>query len=331
MKDKTLKIGVHVFAPLAFKDKNAWTGFEIELWEKIAKRLGLEFEYKEESNFSDLLSKTANGGYDVAIAGISRTVERSGNLNMSFSTLYSGLGIISRKGASLSIKDIGKNVVESGVGKVALLLLLAAFIYANLFWLVEQGQSVSATYLSGVLESFWWAIVTFSTVGYGDIYPLSIAGKLFGVFVIMTGLAIFGLYVGSLSSTLTIEKGKALINDARDLFGAKVGTKKGTTTMSYLNERGATVKEYGTIKEAYRALVTGKVEAVVFDAPVLRYDLKNLPSAFALSGDVFAGQSYAFMMPKTKESEDLIERIDQEIVREHNTGEYDKLYAKYFN
>ena len=103
-----MKIGVHNFKPVVFQKEKEWVGFEIEIWEKIAQTLNIEYEFVENKHFSDLLVKTTVGTYDMAIAGITRTVERAKQFHMSFFTLDTGLGIATIPTQSFSIKDLLK-------------------------------------------------------------------------------------------------------------------------------------------------------------------------------------------------------------------------------
>lgn len=49
-------------------------------------------------------------------------------------------------------------------------------------------------------SGFWWAVVTFTTVGYGDIYPVTIWGRLLGGFISMIGIAMIAIPTGIISS-----------------------------------------------------------------------------------------------------------------------------------
>ena len=53
-------------------------------------------------------------------------------------------------------------------------------------------------------DSLWWAIVTLTTVGYGDIVPKTTGGRVTGVMIMITGVAILGVLAGSLASFFRI-------------------------------------------------------------------------------------------------------------------------------
>ena len=61
---------------------------------------------------------------------------------------------------------------------------------------------------SSVFHSFWWAIVTLTTVGYGDIYPLTLGGRIFTFFILILGLGVVGIPAGLIASALTAVRRK---------------------------------------------------------------------------------------------------------------------------
>lgn len=328
MAKKKLVIGVHQFPPIVESRQGSWSGFEIEVWERVASRLCLDFDYVEVEAFKDLLDRTESGELDISMAGISRTVERKEKLVMSFLTLGSGLSILSRKIKKLPVRDLVKKLLTSGLGVMFLILTVTAFIVSNLYWLIERGQSVAMEYLPGILDAFWWAIVTFSTVGYGDISPESVFGKIFSIFAILFGLSIFGLYIGNLSASMAVERVRSEITDLNDLRYRVVGTKKNTTSEVYLKEHHIRTKGYDTIQDAYKALFSMQIDAVIFDAPVLQYDVQQMKDKAVLLNNIFARQSYAFIAPKKNNA--LVEKINEELIKLHESGEYDELHDKYF-
>ena len=70
------------------------------------------------------------------------------------------------------------------------------------------------------------------------------------------------------------------INGPEDLPGVKVATIKGSYSENLLNEKDADIKSYDNIKDCIKALREKQVKAIVYDAPVLQYELKSLSAAF---------------------------------------------------
>lgn len=54
-----------------------------------------------------------------------------------------------------------------------------------------------------VFHSLWWAVATFTTVGYGDIYPITAGGKIFSFFMLIAGLGIISVPTGLIASALS--------------------------------------------------------------------------------------------------------------------------------
>jgi voltage-gated potassium channel len=63
---------------------------------------------------------------------------------------------------------------------------------------------------ASIFHSLWWAVVTLTTVGYGDVYPITLGGKMFTFFVLVIGVGIVtvpaGLVATALSKAREIEK-----------------------------------------------------------------------------------------------------------------------------
>ena len=54
-----------------------------------------------------------------------------------------------------------------------------------------------------IFHCMWWAICTLTTVGYGDVYPITTGGKIFTSIISIIGIAIIAIPTGLLASSLT--------------------------------------------------------------------------------------------------------------------------------
>ena len=82
------------------------------------------------------------------------------------------------------------------VATVIVLVLSAFGIY-----FFENGSQPEE--FSSVYHSLWWAVATLTTVGYGDVYPVTVGGKLFASLVVIFGLAIVAGPAGILAASLS--------------------------------------------------------------------------------------------------------------------------------
>lgn len=77
-----------------------------------------------------------------------------------------------------------------------LLFLVSAGIYAF------ENEAQPDVFKS-VFHSAWWAVVTLTTVGYGDVYPITIGGRIFTFFVLMIGIGIIAVPAGLIGTALS--------------------------------------------------------------------------------------------------------------------------------
>ena len=103
-------------------------------------------------------------------------------------------------------KSLSRMVLAMTIAREDLLLALAATLIMLLvasFGIYQFENPVQPEKFSSVFESLWWALATLTTVGYGDIYPITLGGRIFTGFILMIGLGIVALPAGIIASSLT--------------------------------------------------------------------------------------------------------------------------------
>ena len=85
----------------------------------------------------------------------------------------------------------------------AMTLIMIYLAGAGIYFFENSAQPEAFT---SIFDSLWWAIVTLTTVGYGDIYPITVGGKIFTFFILIIGLGIVAIPTGLFASALTKTK-----------------------------------------------------------------------------------------------------------------------------
>ena len=82
---------------------------------------------------------------------------------------------------------------------LALSILIIVLVLASSMMYYAEHDAQPDRFAS-IPESMWWAVVTLATVGYGDVYPVTVLGRVIGGIVVITGIAIFALPAAILSA-----------------------------------------------------------------------------------------------------------------------------------
>lgn len=90
---------------------------------------------------------------------------------------------------------------------VTLMLLYLSAVGIYYFEHIAQPEAFKS-----VIHSLWWAVTTLTTVGYGDVYPITAGGKIFTFIILMIGLGIVAIPAGLLASALS----KARMEEAEE-------------------------------------------------------------------------------------------------------------------
>jgi voltage-gated potassium channel len=81
-----------------------------------------------------------------------------------------------------------------------LILCVIVIQYGSMFELVTNRNSPNAN-IQTASDAVWYTIVTITTVGYGDKYPVTNPGRIVGVLIMIVGVGLFGVLTGFLANT----------------------------------------------------------------------------------------------------------------------------------
>ena len=98
------------------------------------------------------------------------------------------------------IKNVLYDKKEDLIVTTALISMIL-IIVSTLMYYIEG--DVQPDHFSSISSSLWWGICTLTTVGYGDVVPITPLGKILGGFITMLGIGLIALPTGILASGYT--------------------------------------------------------------------------------------------------------------------------------
>lgn len=72
-------------------------------------------------------------------------------------------------------------------------------LFSIVFYLLESPTNPK---IHSFIDALWWGFATATTTGYGDITPVTTFGKLLGILLMLTGLALFGMFTALFAETI---------------------------------------------------------------------------------------------------------------------------------
>lgn len=298
---RSLVVATKPTAPFAMKlDDTGWTGISIELWERIAAELGYEYEYVE-TDLMGMVEGLADGRFDVGVAALTLSPEREQVIDYTYPFYRTGLTIATQQeGAGLW--RMLQAFVSWRFIEVVATLIVVLFVVGVLVWFFERRHNpdqFGGTAAQGVGSGFWWSAVTMTTVGYGDKAPRTVGGRVVALIWMFTAIIIISSFTGAIASVVTVTQLQSPVQSLRDLYQARVVTVEGSIAADYLTTRGISHRTTANITEAIERLADGHIDAVVYDAPILRFLInRDYPSELVVLDMSFRRQDYGFGLPE---------------------------------
>lgn len=311
--DRTLIVGTKQAPPSAMKDSaGTWTGISIELWRQLAADLNLRFEFRE-LDLQGLLDGVKGGSLDAAVAALTITPEREQIFDFTHPFYTTGLGIAHAPQHKKPWLAVLKRFVSYAFLKVIVGLSLLLLIVGMLVWWFERKKNPGQFGGGGGKEvgaGFWWSAVTMTTVGYGDKAPITFAGRIVALIWMFAAIIIISGFTAAITSSLTVTQLESPVKGPKDLPKVRVGTLAHTTSASYLENNRISFRVYKRPEEALKEIVDGKLDAFVYDAPILRYLAhKKFPGRLDVLPQTFVRQDYGIALPEGSPLREPINRV----------------------
>jgi len=149
------------------------------------------------------------------------------------------------------VKDILENRSQYAAFLTILLTILVLTV-ASVLVLQFESKSPDANITTGG-DALWYAIVTITTVGYGDFYPVTAAGRITAVFIMFMGVGIIGALASILASLLVAPSSSA----EEETPAAAAATAATAAALSVQEELKAVREELAVVRQMLEKMSAG--------------------------------------------------------------------------
>src|ERR1700723_4588677 len=274
-QDAPLKVAVYDAAPYGHVESDgSIDGVSVELWRRAAECLGRQYRLVPVAQMEEILKGLERKDYDAAIGAITITTARLARVDFSYPAHRSGVAVAVRQDAGPMAALTSYGSVLGELTPLIALTFALLIVMGVAMWLAERPmrphghESVVDTLRDGV----YWAVVTMTTVGYGDKTPKTTAGRVIAVVWMLASVALVSILSTSIVSRMTAERvvGGLRMTEGH-LAGKQLAPVVHSSGAEYLDERHLRYAPFDDLAAALTALGRGEADDVVNSIGTLQY------------------------------------------------------------
>lgn len=107
-----------------------------------------------------------------------------------------------------ALQMIGKVIYRKRYELISIFGVLLLLMFISSFFMFYAEADAQPNAFHNILDTFWWSLVTFTTVGYDDVYPITAIGKVLSGIVVLIGIMLFALPTSILTAEFMNEFNK---------------------------------------------------------------------------------------------------------------------------
>ncbi|BCP54773.1 amino acid ABC transporter substrate-binding protein [Kaistia sp. 32K] len=296
---RELVVATKVAPPFAMKRPDgSWTGISIDLWQRIAEKLGVRYRLVEEPTVDALIAGTATGRYDAAVAALTITGARAEIIDFSQPFYRTGLGIAVPPGDGSRWNVILRSILSLGFLQAVGALIGLALLVGLLIWLFERRRNEHFGGTRGIGASIWWSAEAMTQASTGVHTPITLAGRSLAILWMAVSIIAIAVFTAGVTSALTTSALQGLVTNAHDLASVRVGAVEGSSTIDYLVNEQIKYRSFPSADAGLKAMKAGAIDAFVYDKPLLAWIvLQDYGSSLNVLDIVFDAQNYGIGLP----------------------------------
>jgi polar amino acid transport system substrate-binding protein len=298
---RELVVGTKVAPPFAIRTEDGtWHGIGIDLWRRIASQTNLRYRFQE-TTLKGLIDGVAEGSLDAAVAALTVTGQRHRAVDFTQPFYSSGLGIAVRTDAGITWWPIVGSVLSLGFLRAVAVLFAISLAVGVVLWFVERRHNEHfGAHRRGFGSSLWWSAVAMTQSGSaaGEKVPVTLLGRLLAIVWMVASVIVIATFTAALASQLTLKQLSGTVHGESDLRYVRVAAIAGTETTEYLTREHIPYQVFSDAEAALSALQTKRIDALVYDRPLLAWFVnERFSGSLKVLDATFDPQVYAIALP----------------------------------
>ena len=330
---RVLLVGTIEAPPLSMKTAdNQWEGISIELWKAVAQHMGVPFEFREFITIEHLLDALEKREIDVIPSMLVRERFES-IMDFSQSYLKSGLSIaVPAEGVGYRWIRIFESIFSEHALKAIGLLVLLSLIAGVIVWSFEKSQNSEMFgdgTVGGIGHGIWWALVTMTTVGYGDKSPKTVGGRIVALIWMIFSIIFVACFTANITTSLTMMELKGKVRSLNDLYNVRVGSVLQSEGFDFLTKKGIAVIPFEGIREGLAAVASKRIDAFVLNDQILKHLVKReFPGRVQVLSDIYDEYFVSIALQQNSSLRKPVNKALLKFMKTQNWAELQNLYIQ---
>jgi len=326
--EKELVVAIKEAPPFVIKhDDGSFHGIGVDLWRRVADRLQLRYGFLEQPDAAALIKGLAEGTYDASFGALSVTADRARLVDFTQPFFATGLGIAVSSGES-KLFSVSRILLSPDFLQAVLILIGIALAVGFVVWLFERRRTDHFQGgIRGLGSGFWWSAVAMTQAGAAQGAPATLPGRFVAICWMIVSIIVITVFTASITSKLTKQELKGAIHGLDDLRFVRVGGARGTATVGYLDRERVSHRNFPDPKDGLRALQEGKIDAFVYDRPLLNWIvMQQFPETLRVLDFTVDSLNYAIAVPKGNR---LLDKLNIAVLEETESDWWQQTLFQY--